>query len=208
MLKLLLIDDEPNLIRDILTLYGFEVDLAKNGLEGLKLIQEHNYDLVILDLMMPVMDGWEVLNVIRHDPIHGQLPIIMLTSCNNDTSKARGLNRGADMYLTKPVDPTALIAQIKALHRRIDWQKTKSVSETVAETSFEKYPIKCLTERENEILDYIAQGRSSQWIADNLVISILTVKNHIANIFKKLNVSNRTQAASLVFTAKRPVSKS
>ncbi len=101
MLNILLIDDEPNLIRDMLRIYGNDVELALNGIEGTQKLQGSTagYDLIILDIVMPRMDGWEVLKYIRTNPVYLQIPVIMLTSCREDRSLVKGLHRGADIYL-------------------------------------------------------------------------------------------------------------
>jgi two-component system response regulator ResD len=116
--QILVVDDEwnmRNLLRIYLTKAGFYVMEAKNGLEALNIIKYNNFDLILLDLMMPEMDGWEVCAKIREDL---SVPIIMLTARTETNDKVHGLNLGADDYLTKPFEPEELIARVSALLRR------------------------------------------------------------------------------------------
>jgi two-component system, NarL family, response regulator len=135
------------------------------------------------------------LKLIRGDEEAKELPVMMLTSCDDEKSVVSGLRRGVDTYLTKPITPSRLMAHIEALSRRVEWGvKTHGDSKLPVDESIQA-SIKLLTQREKELLELIVKGYSNQKIGQELVISETTVKNHIAHIFKKLNVSNRTQAA-------------
>ncbi|MFC4767009.1 response regulator transcription factor [Effusibacillus consociatus] len=115
---LLVVDDEwnmRNLLRIYLTKNGFEVTEANNGNEALALIEQHPFDLIILDVMMPDIDGWEVCAKIRETK---QTPILMLTARTETKDKVYGLTVGADDYLVKPFEPEELIARVFALLRR------------------------------------------------------------------------------------------
>lgn len=119
--KIVVIDDEED-IREIL-LYnlvkeGFEVYCAANGPEGIKLCREHLPDLIILDVMMPGMDGIEVCETIRATPGLEQVLVCFLTARNEDYSQIAGLDAGADDYISKPIKPRLLTSRIKALLRR------------------------------------------------------------------------------------------
>ena len=115
---IIVVDDEAN-IRDLAGMYlqqaGFRVTSAANGRDGLALIKKEQPDLVVLDLMMPVMDGWEVCRRLRGE---GDLPILMLTARDDDIDKIVGLEMGADDYLTKPFNPRELVARVRAILRR------------------------------------------------------------------------------------------
>lgn len=193
--RILLIDDEPKIIEDMLSIYGYEVDVATDGLTGLQTVYntEKPYDLLILDVQMPKMDGWAVLKSIREGSECPDIPIIMLTCMDNEELLVSGLRRGADQYLTKPITPKRLFAHIEAI-ARLSRRGAKHQSN---EDKSAKAALEVLTQREAEILQYIVQGFSNQAIGEKLVISETTVKNHLAHIYKKLNVSNRTQAAFL-----------
>jgi two-component system alkaline phosphatase synthesis response regulator PhoP len=121
MVKVLIVDDEED-IRELLSYNlkkeGYEVFSAENGEIGLNLMKEHKPDLVILDVMMPGMDGIEVCEAIRHTPGFQQTLICFLTARNEDYSQIAGLDAGADDYVAKPVRPKVLISRINALLRR------------------------------------------------------------------------------------------
>ncbi|HKL12557.1 MAG TPA: response regulator transcription factor [Halanaerobiales bacterium] len=123
--KILIVDDEKN-IRDLLKFNleneGYETIEAKDGEEALEKVQE-NIDLVILDLMLPEIDGLNVCKQIRNDEKTGDLPIIMLTAKSEDIDRIIGLELGADDYVTKPFNTRELIARIKALLRRISMSR-------------------------------------------------------------------------------------
>lgn len=117
-LHLLVVDDEwnmRNLLRIYMTKNGFQVTEASSGTEALKLLNQNNYDLVLLDVMMPDMDGWEVCKKIRH---MSQIPVLMLTARTETKDKIQGLNLGADDYVVKPYEPDELLARVFALLRR------------------------------------------------------------------------------------------
>ncbi|MBE6968682.1 MAG: response regulator transcription factor [Ruminococcaceae bacterium] len=124
--KALIIEDDIN-IADLLSLYlekdGFEVFLAADGGEGIRLAQEKEPDLVLLDIMLPVVDGWVVCKEIRR---FSQVPIIMLTAKGEVSDKITGLEMGADDYVTKPFEVKELMARIHAVMRRTDAEEKSS----------------------------------------------------------------------------------
>ena len=119
--KILIVDDEDH-IRELLKFNleknGYAVYMANDGLNGLKLAREKQVDLILLDLMLPGMDGFEVCKEIRRDNIISNVPIIMLTAKSEEIDKILGLELGADDYITKPFSIRELSARIKALLRR------------------------------------------------------------------------------------------
>jgi two-component system, OmpR family, alkaline phosphatase synthesis response regulator PhoP len=121
--KILIVEDEPNiaqLIRHYLEKEGFHPSIAQTGLEALTLAASLHPDLVILDLMLPQMDGFEACKAFRHNPETALLPIIMVTAKNDESDTIVGLELGADDYMTKPFSPKTLVARVKALLRRVD----------------------------------------------------------------------------------------
>ena len=119
--KIIFIEDEQdlvNLLIHYLSKEGYIVKSSQDGIRGLKLIKQENPDLVILDLMIPELDGLEVCKRLRADPKTSTLPIIMLTAKGEESDKIVGLELGADDYVTKPFSPKELIARVKALFRR------------------------------------------------------------------------------------------
>lgn len=116
--KVLVVDDEwnmRNLLKIFLNKNGFEVEEAMNGQKAIDMVSGIEYDLVILDIMMPDMDGWTVCEKIRE---LNNVPVLMLTARTDTKDKVRGLNTGADDYVVKPFDPEELIARVFALLRR------------------------------------------------------------------------------------------
>ena len=120
MSKVLIIEDEvaiADLEKDYLELSDFEVDICNTGDGGLRMALEGEYDLIILDLMLPGMDGFEVCKKIREEK---DIPILMVSAKKDDIDKIRGLGLGADDYMTKPFSPSELVARVKAHMARYD----------------------------------------------------------------------------------------
>ncbi|MBQ6884383.1 MAG: response regulator transcription factor [Clostridia bacterium] len=127
--KILIVDDDEN-ICELLRLYlekdGFSTVVAHDGKEALQLVQINNIDLILLDIMMPVLDGWQVCREVRKN---SNVPIIMLTAKGETFDKVLGLELGADDYITKPFDSKEVVARIKAVLRRATDDKADSVQE-------------------------------------------------------------------------------
>ncbi|NTU42479.1 MAG: response regulator [Nitrospirales bacterium] len=121
MKKILVIDDEADIVELLsynLTKEGFAVDTAYDGEAALKRIKENAYDLLLLDLMLPGIQGLELCRIIRGRPETSRIPIVMLTAKGEELDKVLGLEMGADDYITKPFSPRELLARVKALLRR------------------------------------------------------------------------------------------
>lgn len=121
--RILVVDDDRNLrkiIQTNLELAGYDVTTATNGQEAVKLLDEMQPDLVVLDVMMPIMDGYEVARTIRRHPMNTRVPIIMLTAKGEVEDKLAGFDAGADDYITKPFGPAELLARVKATIRRVE----------------------------------------------------------------------------------------
>ncbi|MCD8024077.1 MAG: response regulator transcription factor [Candidatus Gastranaerophilales bacterium] len=192
--KILMIDDNPNPLADMLLMYGYETTVMPNGKQGFEELKKNSdkYDLVLLDVMMPVMDGWDTLKLIRSDNILKDIPTIMLTAVDDDYKQISGLKQGADDYIVKPFVFPNLLARIEALLRRSKWNKNE-IKKMEA--------INQLTQREKEILKLVSLGNSNAQIAQKLFIREITVKTHLNNIFRKIGADNRTQAAILAIDA-------
>ena len=195
--KILIIDDNPKLLEDALPMYGYEVKSATDGLLGLKILSEEKepFDLILLDVVMPNLDGWETLKSIRDNENTKHIPIIMLTAVNEDNKQISGLKFGADDYITKPFILPNLLARVEALLRRSNWSNQKKHSSALPFVTSQ--PISPLTSREKEILQLVAKGASNADIAQKLFVREVTVKTHLNSIYKKLNVDNRVQAVLL-----------
>lgn len=117
-LKILVCDDERHIVRLIqvnLERQGYNVVTAYDGKEGLEKVKAEKPDMVVLDVMMPYMDGFEVLKTLRRDPATEALPVIMLTAKAQDKDVFEGYHYGADMYLTKPFNPMELVSFVKRI---------------------------------------------------------------------------------------------
>jgi DNA-binding response OmpR family regulator len=117
--RILIVEDEESILMaltDDLTLEGYDVAAARDGLQGLSMAREQRYDLILLDIMLPKLDGFEVCKQLR--TAGADTPILMLTAKSLEIDKVLGLELGADDYVTKPFSPRELLARVKALLRR------------------------------------------------------------------------------------------
>src|SRR3954463_6051163 len=120
--RILVVDDDPDIARFVeinMRLEGFDVRIARDGEEALAAVSEAMPDLVLLDVMMPRIDGVEVCRRLRADPATAHLPVIMLTAKSLSADKVVGLTAGADDYLIKPFDTLALIARVRSPHQAV-----------------------------------------------------------------------------------------
>ncbi|MDD9271153.1 response regulator transcription factor [Paenibacillus sp. GCM10023248] len=136
----LVVDDEPNII-DVCTVYlqreGFQVLSADNGEEAIRLWRQHRPQLIVLDLMMPGKNGWQVCEEIRSEE---DVPIIMLTALGDEMDRLMGLTMGADDYLTKPFSPRELVLRMKGILRRLQRSQTPGNKEGAASAHILKFP--------------------------------------------------------------------
>jgi len=197
--RILVVDDNPKYLKDVLPMYGYEIIVVNDGLQALKSLSDkvNKFDLIILDVMMPNMDGWETLKAIRNNKEYEDIPVIMLTAVDSEQKQISGLKFGADDYIVKPFALPNLLARIEALLRRSSWNQKKAQSKAMNLPFTSNEPITPLTTREKEVLNLVGQGANNQEIAEKLFVREVTVKTHLNSIFKKLNVTNRTQAVLL-----------
>ena len=176
---------------------------AGSGEEAVRLAQEFIPDVVLMDLLMPGMDGVETTRRVKN--ISPRTQIVILTSFHQDEFIFPALQAGAISYLLKDVKAKELVEAIRraargeaTLHPRIAARVIKTFRNLEPE---EATPFLALTERELEVLKLIAKGYSYDKIADQLVISVGTVKGHVSNILSKLHLVDRTQAAAYAWQA-------
>ncbi len=190
--KVLLVDDNSKYLKDALPFYGYEVTTACDGFQALKELdsKSNKFDIILLDVMMPNMNGWQTLKAIRSNERTKHLPVIMLTAVNEDQKMVTGLKIGADDYIVKPFVLPNLLARMEAVLRRCSrCQSSKKEKKQISEN--------LLTSKEIEVLEMAAKGASNKQIAEKLFVKEVTVKTHLNSIFKKLKVTNRTQAVLL-----------
>lgn len=207
MKKILVIEDQAPMRRNIalmLEMEGFAVITAENGRIGVEHALKDCPDLVICDVMMPELDGHGVVQTLRASPETATVPFIFLTARSDKGDLRIGMNFGADDYLIKPVVREDLLAAVEVRLARADAIEARLKSNTASNagfspdfTSHEPLVILGLTNREAEVLLWVAQGKSNGDVACILGMSEKTVKQHMGSVFEKLGVENRNAAAML-----------
>jgi len=200
-IRVLIVDDHT-VVRDGLQALlsvepGMEVvGTAADGFEAVRLAQELNPDVILLDLVMPRMDGVQAINEIKHN--NPAARILVLTSFAENHQVFSAIKSGAMGYIMKDTSADELIHAIRdtyqdkpVLQPEIARKLMRDIQNPVPQTQIEN----SLTDREMEILRQVALGKTNQEIADELVVSERTVRTHITNILAKLRLSNRTQLA-------------
>lgn len=204
--KILIADDEPDILEIIqynLQNEGYEVATAKNGNEAIDLAKKFQPDLIILDIMMPGKNGIEVCNILRLQPAFNETVIIFLTALSDEGTEIKGLETGADDYLTKPLSPKVLISKVNALFRRINKENNGLIQIGDLKIDREKYIINyqgnniILARKEFELLALLA-GKPGKVFLRNEILSQVwgtevivgdrTIDVHIRKIRQKLNL--------------------
>ncbi|AZU61638.1 response regulator transcription factor [Neobacillus mesonae] len=206
MIKILVVDDEFEM-RQLLRLYlkqaGFVIEEAENGKEAYEKIVKHEYQLMILDVMMPLLDGWQTLEQVRQV---SDLPVIMLTAKGTVKDKVAGFSKGADDYLVKPFEAEELIARVHALLRRTHLSEEKEnllkydgiiVDSNARNVTYNDKKIS-LTQTEFDLLKVLLEHKGNVLSRDQLVELIWglefsgedrTVDSHIKNLREKLKAA-------------------
>jgi DNA-binding NarL/FixJ family response regulator len=210
-IKLAIIDDNTFLVKAIKDKLSFFDDIsikwiALDGSQGLaKLEENHNLDIILMDIEMPVLNGIETTQMVKQKYPH--VKIIMLTVFDNDENIFKAIQAGADGYLLKEVDPETLHKGIletinggAAMNPSIAMKTLKLLRNPVDEKFLENKEEIKLSKREIDVLEQLSKGLSYTVIADNLILSPSTVRKHIENIYKKLQVHSKIEA---VHKAKR-----
>ncbi|MEN9214935.1 MAG: response regulator transcription factor [Gloeomargarita sp. DG02_4_bins_56] len=189
---IILIDDDSQLrflTKEYLELEGgYTVLTAGNGQEGWDLLSQVHPNLIVCDVMMPVMDGYEFVQKLRQHPRLRSIPLIFLSAKGDVVDRIVGLNAGGDVYLVKPFEPEELLAQIRSSLARLGWA---TQGEPLAQLPADTY----LTPTERRVLRLVAQGLTNQQVADELKVSRRTVESHVSNMLNKIGLGNRTELA-------------
>ena len=209
MSKILIVEDEEtiaDLEKDYLELSGFEVEVANDGETGLDIALKEDFDIIILDIMLPGMDGFDICKEIRKEK---DIPIIMVSAKKDDIDKIRGLGLGADDYMTKPFSPSELVARVKAHLARYDRltgsavEKNKIIEirglriDTTARRVWVNDVEKTFTTKEFDLLTFLASHPNHVYTKEELfreiwdmesIGDIATVTVHIKKIREKVEV--------------------
>lgn len=203
--KILIVEDDRDIVEMVeynLKEEGYDTVSALNGESGITLARKHRPDLIVLDIMLPVIDGFDVCKTLKHQEITADIPIIILSAKSQETDKVVGLELGADDYITKPFSPRELIARIKAILRRTREPQISSVinrGKIVIDTGKHKVTVGgqriSLTSAEFKLLKYLAQ-RPGIVLSRNQILDVVsgpdsivydrTVDAHIKSLRRKL----------------------
>jgi DNA-binding NarL/FixJ family response regulator len=205
--RLLIVDDEPNLLRAVaacLKAENYEVTTARSAREALVLLAESVPDLIVSDIRMPGMDGYQLVRQLRGAPRTALVPIIFLTAKDEKTDRIEGFRAGIDAYLTKPFEPEELIAVVNGILNRVE--RTHSQIARLVGSAEQEAPVSFqdeeLTDAENRVALAVSRGLSNKEIAAELEISVRTVENHISHILDKKRFSNRVEIARYILQQK------
>jgi two-component system, NarL family, response regulator LiaR len=195
--RILIVDDHSVVRQGLKMFLALDPELevvgeAANGAEALKMVEKLHPDVVLMDLLMPVMDGITAIGIIRSD--FPEVEVIALTSVLEDASVVNAVRAGAIGYLLKDTEADELCRAIKMAEKGQVQLSPQALERLMREVRAPQDPGK-LTERETEVLRLLAQGRSNKEIASALQIGETTAKTHVSSILMKLGVPSRTQAA-------------
>ncbi|MGB7439918.1 MAG: response regulator transcription factor [Coleofasciculaceae cyanobacterium] len=213
--QLLLVDDEPGVreaVKDYLEESDFTVDVARDANEAWQILQQKMPDLVISDIMMPKVDGYQFLKQMREDPRFKSLPVVFLTARGMTSDRIMGYQAGCDAYLPKPFDPDELVAIVENLLERrtansstgegkTDLDDIREQIEAIKEilrgrTGITQTPAPLridFTPREQSVLDLVAQGLMNKEIARRLETSVRNVEKYVSRLFSKTGTNSRTE---------------
>lgn len=206
--KILIADDEPDILEIIqfnLQAEGYEVFTAKNGNEAIDAARKNQPDLIMLDVMMPGKNGIDVCNILRMQPAFKETLIVFLSALSDEQTEIRGLETGADDYLTKPISPKILISKVNALFRRLNKEKVEHEIVQLGDLVIdrEKYMVKyqendvTLARKEFELLALLASKPGKVFLRNEIlnqvwgtevIVGDRTIDVHIRKIRQKLNL--------------------
>jgi two-component system alkaline phosphatase synthesis response regulator PhoP len=204
--KILIADDEPDILEIIqynLQNEGYEVQTAKNGNEAIDQAKRFTPDLIILDIMMPGKNGIEVCNILRMQPAFNNTLIIFLTALSDEGTEVKGLETGADDFITKPVSPKVLVSKVNALFRRVNKDDTGILQIGDLIIDREKYIVTyqgndiILARKEFELLALLAGKPGKVFLRNEIlnqvwgtevIVGDRTIDVHIRKIRQKLNL--------------------
>lgn len=176
--RILIVEDEPS-IAEVVALYlrrsGYEVIFAKDGLEAQNEIEAHSPDLIVLDLMLPIVDGFELTRWLRD---HSDTPIIMLTARRDEVDRIAGLEMGADDYILKPFSPQEVVSRVRAVLRRTKPQPEEAAEQPLVFPSMEIDPQTRLVTIEGQEITLTAKEFDTLWLLAQHPRQVFT-RNHV-----------------------------
>ena len=203
--SLLVVDDEPS-ARDTIEAFlhhdRYRLDFAQNGDEAVERLARDPVDLILCDVMMPGMGGFEVCRKVKEHPQWRFVPVVLITALDGQDDMVRGLEAGADEFLTKPIDKVVLRARVRSMLRiRQHYDQLRSsvpdLQSLLRSRREEIIDDSGLSAREREVLDLLLLGRSQDEIGLVLGISARTAKFHQANLLRKLGAESRLDLVRL-----------
>ncbi|WP_345306377.1 response regulator transcription factor [Candidatus Villigracilis saccharophilus] len=198
MLRILIADDHQIVRRGLRMTIEAEKDMqvaadAENGSQVLSLIKKHKPDIVLMDMQMPEMDGVDALKQLRVE--FPALPVLILTTFSDDAHVYAALRAGASGFLLKEMNGDELVSAIRGAAQGKPQLHPEIARRLMARAPMPDDPFESLTERERDILKLIAKSMSNKEIASQLFLTEMTVKGYVSDLFAKLGVNDRTQAA-------------
>ena len=206
--RLLVVDDDPGLLRAVaetLRAEGYEVTTARRGADALVSIAESLPDLIVSDIRMPGMDGYELVRNLRASARTKLIPIVFLTAKDETTDRIAGFRSGVDAYLTKPFEPDELVAVVANILKRVESTHAE-IARLFGRTDLsEQEPVRDedLTDAEWRVAEAVARGLSNKEIAAEFNLSLRTIEGHISRILDKKYFSNRVEIARYVLERKQ-----
>jgi DNA-binding NarL/FixJ family response regulator len=203
--KLLLVDDDFSLVfllKDYLEFQGYQVTAVNNGQQALDILEKDIPDMIICDVMMPEVDGYEFLKSLREHQAIGWIPVLFLSALGQSLDRIKGLNLGANAYMNKPFEPEELLAQVKSMLNQSS-QIHQCVNLSPPTTPpIQVNPTVKATASELKILRLLAKGFGNKKISMELKLSQRTVESHVSNLLSKTGLKNRTELARWVIESR------
>ncbi|HKX33076.1 MAG TPA: response regulator transcription factor [Blastocatellia bacterium] len=205
--RLLVVDDDPGLLRAVaetLRTEGYEVTTARRGAEALVRIAESLPDLIVSDIRMPGMDGYELVRNLRASARTKLIPIVFLTAKDETADRIAGFRSGVDAYLTKPFEPDELVAVVANILKRVESMQSE-IAKLFGRTDTSEPEVvrdEGLTDAEWRVAEAVARGLSNKEIAAEFNLSLRTIEGHISRILDKKNFNNRVEIARHVLERK------
>ncbi|WP_415753500.1 response regulator [Pseudomonas leptonychotis] len=208
---ILIVDDTPDnlaLLSDALDEVGYMVLVALDGLSALSRIQRRRPDLILLDAMMPGLDGFETCQRIKADAATADIPVLFMTALTDSEHVVKGFAAGGIDYVTKPINTEEVLARVASHLRTARILQTARAASQAQPLTLNDEPAYAtlsarfqLTEREVEVLRWVACGKTNRDIGDILGLSPRTVNKHLEHVYIKLGVETRTAATSVALAA-------